>query len=187
MLKGALGMIPTFSINQNPYDHMDKVIQLLNAPKTQTNQEWLSEAYIKIIEGKGKDVINLSAFSQICETNSMLKRAKKPDTPLIFQDELTRGYKGVTDLVADCVDGSIDDILETMDEEYYVKNFINVRERIYFAVGRDIWRLIELAKLDDLKAQSKLREVIKEFDLKEIIEYVLTKPSCYKRLGDILC
>lgn len=166
---------------------MDKVMQLLNSPKTKSNQEWLSEAYIKIIEGKGKDVINLSAFSRICETNSMLKRAKKSDIPIISNDELTKGYKGITELVVDCVDGSIDDVLESIDEEYYIKNFLDVRERIYYSVGKDIWRLIELSKLDDLKAQSKLRDVIKEFDLKEIIEYVLTKPNCYQKLGEILC
>lgn len=180
-------MIPTFSINQNPYSNMDKVMQLLNTCKSKTNQEWLSEAYIKIVEGKGKDVINLAAFSQKCETNSMLKRAKKGDTSIISNEELTRGYKGITDIVVDCVDGSIDDILESLDEDYYIKNFLDVRERIYYAVGKDIWRLIELSKLDDLKAQNKLREVILEFNLKDIIEYVLTKPSCYNKLGEILC
>lgn len=180
-------MIPTFSINDNPYEHMDKVIQLLSSPKSKTNQEWLSEAYIKIIEGKSKDSIDLSAFSRVCETNAMLKRATKSDVSIISQTELTLGYRGITDLVADCVNDSIDEILESIDEEYYIQNFLDVRERIYFSVGKDIWRLIELSRLDDSKAQSKLREVIIEFDLKEIIEYVLTKPSCYQRLGEILC
>ena len=71
--------------------------------------------------------------------------------------------------------------------DYYVEYFLEMRENLYFSKGQDIWRLIKLAKLDDKQAQNKLRILMDEFELRELLYYVLTKAACYNKLEVILC
>lgn len=181
-------MLPTFSVNPNTYDKMVKVVKLNLNPTKQTEQAWLSEAYLKIIEGKGKENINLGAYSAACEKNSQLARAKKNEVSLLSSDEMTKGFKGVTELVSDCVDTSIDAIIESADVQSFVSSFIDMKEYIYLEEGKDIWRLLELSRQDDKKAQRKLRVVLETYDyLKELVEYVIKNPKCYRELEVIYC
>ena len=89
--------------------------------------------------------------------------------------------------MAEYVEDNIDNILSNMDIDYYVEAFLNARERIFFNNGLDIWRLLKLSKLDDKVAQKKLRSIMDEFNLREILSYILTKRVCYNKLEGILC
>ena len=180
----------TFSVNKNSYDKVEKIAKLTNRIEN-TNyktKEWVTDAFLNIVEGK-KDIdnINISAFAAMCEKTSKLQRASSPEYPLITMEELSLGYKGITEIVADFVEESFDDLLDEVDEDYYVNMFLEERERIYRAEGKDIWRLLELSKMEDTKAQRALKELIGIFNIGDLIEYVVKRPTCYNRLGGILC
>ena len=116
-----------------------------------------------------------------------MNQLSKNETSFITQDELNAGYVGVTDIVAEYIEDNIDEIIGNLDVNYYVETFLETRERLFFGKGQDIWRLIKLAKLDDRQAQKKLRILMDECDLRELLYYVLTKSACYNKLEVILC
>lgn len=174
----------SFSVNPSVYSEMAGVTKLLaDGVRTDREREYLGEAYLKIIEGKGKENINLGAYSAACEKNSQLARAKKNEVSLLSSDEMTKGFKGVTELVSDCVDTSIDAIIESADTHSYVESFIDMKEYIYLEEGKDIWRLLQLVFQGDGTALRKLKEVIAEFEgLGELLGSVVKNPKIRKEL-----
>ena len=82
---------------------------------------------------------------------------------------------------------NIDDIISNLDMDYYVEAFLETRENLFFCKGQDIWRLLKLARLDDKQAQNKLRILMDEFGLRDLLYYILTKTACYNKLEGILC
>ena len=46
-----------------------------------------------------------------------------------------------------------------IDMDYYVNFCLDTRETLYFKRGIDIWRVLQLAKLDDKQAQNKENEI----------------------------
>lgn len=183
-------MIPTFSINIDPYKKMHRVSKLTLNPLTEREQEWLSEAYIKIIEDRGKNSenINLKAYSAACHNNAKLARMSDNTVSVLTNSELTEGHSGITELVAQYVEENIDTILDNLDIDYFVNSFLDMREYVYLEEGKDIWRLLELSRKEDMKALKKLRGIISQYDyLKELIEYILKTPDCYSKLEGLLC
>ena len=180
----------TFSVNKNSYDKIDKIAKLIVRVESSNykTKEWITDAFLNIVEGK-RDIenINPTSFAIMCEKTAQLQRAKSPEQPIITMEEFVKGYKGITEIVAEYIEESLDGLLEEIDEDYYVDRFLIERERIYKSEGKDIWRLLELSKMDDKKSLKDLREIIELFDIGELIEYVIRRPSCYNRLGGILC
>lgn len=183
-------MVPTFSVNASPYskEKVNKIASIINSINDSArNREWAGEAFLKIVESDGPGVINLSAYALTCETNTKMTENARPVVSILTTEEYNNGYAGVTDIVAEYVEDNIDNILSNMDIDYYVEAFLNARERIFFNNGLDIWRLLKLSKLDDKVAQKKLRSIMDEFNLREILSYILTKRVCYNKLEGILC
>lgn len=183
-------MLPTFSVNVNIYKKgtIKKVADIISSINdSQSNREWAGEAFLKAVESKNATNINLSSYAQTCSRNSKLSKQASRETSILSQDEYDSGYTGVTDVVADFVEDNIDEIIANLDMDYYVESFLDARENLYFKKGQDIWRLMELAKLDDRQAQNKLRLLMDEFGLRDLFYYVLTKSACYNKLEGILC
>lgn len=174
----------TFSVNPDVYSHMPKVVKLNLKPEKQVEQEWLSEAFLKIVEGKTQD-FNLNNYAKVCD-KSKLNRVER-ELPILSVDEQIQGHKGVSELVAEGVEQTIDVILASADIKYIVDSFLDMREYIYLEEGKDLWRLLELSRMEDKKAQRKLRVVMDTYDyLKELIEDVITTPDCFNKLSMIL-
>lgn len=178
-----------FGVNTNVYERMPKVAKLNLNTTRQIEQEWLSEAYLKIIEGK-KDIgtVELSAYSKICERVSALERAKAGEVPMLDSNETIMGYEGIqADFVTDTkAIKAFDEVEANADVNYYIENFTDMWEYVCLENGSDIWVLLNLAKQDDKKAQAKLRAITKEFDyLEDIISFVIRNPLCFKVLEDI--
>lgn len=187
-------MLPTFSVNIDIFkkDTLKKVSEIMkslnnSSYKDDVSREWVGEAFLKAVENENTDKINLASYAQTCNRNSKLNKMSKPETSIINQDEFNSGFTGVTDIVAEYVEDNIDDIIANLDMNYYIDSFLDTREFLYFKKGQDIWRLIQLAKLDDKQAQNKLRLLMDEFGLRELLYYILTKSACYSKLEGILC
>lgn len=183
-------MLPTFSVNINTLDakvikRTASIISTLN--ENDSTREWAGEAYIKAVLKEDVDNINLVGYAKACDRNSIISKAAKKETSFITQDELDNGFTGVTEVVAEYVDNHIDDIISNLDESYYIADFLELREKIFFGKGYDIWRLIKLAKLDDRQAQKKLRILMDECDFRELLYYILTKSACFNKLEVVLC
>lgn len=183
-------MLPTFSVNVDIYskDAVKRVVEIVKSIDANSlNREWIGEAYLRAVEQNMSDNINLSSYSNACNRNTKLSKMAKPETSILNQDEYNYGYMGVTDVVADYVEDNIEDIISSLDMDYYIESFLDVREDLYFAQGYDIWRLVQLSKLDDKQAQTKLRMLMDEFEFRDLLYYILTKTACYNKLEGILC
>lgn len=179
----------TFSVNKDVYAAMPKVTKLNLSPTKQIEQEWLSEAFIKILEGK-KDIgnVGLSAYAEVCERVSALERAKKGDIAMLDSNETIMGYEGIhADFVTDTkADAEFTNVEANADMKYYIDNFIEMCEYIDLEKKGHIWILLNLSMQGDKKAHLKLRAITKEFlRLEDIITYVIKNPLCFKALADI--
>ncbi len=179
----------TFSVNKDVYAVMPKVAQLNLNPTKQIEQEWLSEAYLKIIEGK-KDIgtVELSAYAKICERVSALERAKEGGVPMLDSNELLMGYEGIqADFVTDTkAEEEFANVEANADMGYYIENFTDMWDYILLEKGSDIWILLNLSMKGDRKAQSKMRALTQEFDyLEDIISFVIKNPCCKTALEEI--
>lgn len=179
----------TFSVNTNVYEVMPKVTKLNLNPTRQIEREWLSDAYLKIVEGK-KEVgpVGLSAYAEVCERVSALERAKKNEVAMLDSNETIMGYEGIQlDFITDTkAEVDFNAVEESADMQYYIVNFTEMWEYINLENGNDIWILLNHCMQNNKKAQSKLRAVNEEFDhLEEILTYVIKNPCCFTALAEI--
>ena len=180
-------MLQTFSVNTDVYAKMPKVTKLNLNPIRDIEQAWLSEAYMKIIEGKKEHNLSLSAYAAACEKNAVLSRVTKGEVALLDDSEVAMGYMGLPEMLFVSKDNSLEKVENRVDTEYFVTSFIEIREYIYLEDGKDIWRLLDLARQGNKKAQSKLRVVLDAYVyLKELVEYVIKTPCCFAKLSAIL-
>lgn len=184
-------MFPTFSVNASMLSKKETVrgvFSLINSiDDTPINREWIGEAFLKLVEGDGLQRINLSSYAQSCVRNDKINRLNRSEISLITQDEYESGYIGVTDIVAHYVEDNLDEIIANIDMDYYVEEFLKERKKIFLTDGHDLWRLIQLAKVDDKQSQKKLRTIMNKYNLREIIQEVLMRSACYSKLEGILC
>ena len=179
----------TFSVNKDVYAAMPKVTKLNLNPTKKIEQEWLSEAYIKILEGK-KDIgtVELSAYAEMCERVSALERAKKCEVALLDSTETILGYEGIhVDLITDNrAEEGFSVVEATADMNYYIENFTDMWEYVFLENGRDMWVLLKLSMEGNKKVQSKMRTLIQEFEhLDEIISFAIKNPCCFTALAEI--
>lgn len=187
-------MVPTFSINKevNEPEKQRKVFEMIENFKETSNsnpliREWIGEAYIRAVTNENTSSINLIAYAQSCERNAKLNKANKKETNLLTQEELDDGFVGIPESLTEYVDDSVEDLISDLDLDNNVKIFLIKREEIFLEKGVDIWRLIELVKLEDKQAQNKLRVIMAEFGIEDLLHYVLGKSACRTKLEGILC
>lgn len=174
-------MIPTFSVNTDTYNiKVCKLITDLISGKLYSNES-VSDIYIKIVQGE--DIRDISAYSRQIEKNSMLKRFKSNNIPIISEEERELGYYGVSDtglITYDIID-------DELSKEYLIEEFLEARENLYYSTGSDIYRLIELISQGDYRAKLKLDELTNEFPKLKLLLYDLfTTPNILEDLRLIL-
>lgn len=173
----------TFSVNKEQEKMfskgMIKLVSDMEQGKTYT-AEAISTIVDKILDD-GIEVKDLTAYSREIERISQLKREEKAEVPIITQDELLKGFKGV---VLSLYEDELSDISLI---ESIVQEFIDIREKIYFAEGKDIYRLLYLGLQGDKVADEKLNSLRKlHTELSIILNDVLSTPGVVQRLIDIL-
>lgn len=180
-------MLPTFSVNPEAYmeEKQKRIIEMIEALNDNSiNPEWIGEAYIRVVEGSNVDSINLSGYAVACDRNTKLNKKRNKNLSILTSEEHNDGYVGIVDVVADYVEDNMDDIIDNLDLDYYISTFLDTRQRLYFETGQDIWRLTWLAKKDeDKQAQIKLRMLMEECGIRDLLFYVLTKAECFDKLA----
>lgn len=190
--KVVFKMLPTFSVNADSCNLKGLKIakELERTNLSPQEREWASEAYIKVVEGKSSaENVNLSAFSKVCEANSMLKRVKSGEVLLSEETANLIGYE-----VYSAIEESADPIAEMLcrvDIESEVEAFIDDQDYILRESGKDLWWLLKMAVHNSEEAQRRLRMVLDEFDtknkqLRKRIEFIIKTPGCYSRIKEIL-
>ena len=180
--QATVGVIPTFSINTNSYsDRVCRILSQLNGGKTYT-PEFLSDMYFKAVDGE--DIKDISAYSREMEKLALLKRSNAATVAILSEDEVKTGFQGISekDIVS-----TFDDIEDSLCKNHLVEQFLDIRENLYYTLGVDIYRLLELILQGDTKAKSKLNLVVFEYpELKDFIYEVLTTPGTFADIQAIL-
>lgn len=167
----------TFSVNKNSSDVIRGLSLKTLKPTTEKGREWLSEVWFKAIEGKVDENVNVNAYGYVCDQNTKMALNKK-ETSLLTADEVNDGLKGVSEIVASYVDDNIDYIIESSEIKTLVEDFINMRYDILEEAGVDLWRVVKLARRYNTKMVDKLRQLIQEYDIGELIRGILEKSEC---------
>ena len=157
----------------------------------------ICEHYVKVTEKLNIPYVFKASFDKANRSSIFSFRGPGLDEGMKIFEEIKKTFNVpiITDVheneqaavVAEYVEDNIDEIINNLDMDYYVDYFLEVREKLYFSRGQDIWRLMQLSKLDDKQAQKKLRIIMDEYSLRELFYYVLTKSACYNKLEGILC
>lgn len=175
----------TFSLNTvNSADKVKQVVKLIQ-DLNQYNSESLTDAYLNIMVGDRKDNdsdITLEGFHNTSVRNQEADKAKSKETTL--GDNGESDYTTDTNLV-DSYEFEKEIILE-IDLPYFVKTFLDIREYVFFEHGFDLWRLFVLSYKGDKAAQSKLRILIDNLNLKDFFWNFCSSLSYKKAVEEIL-
>ena len=160
-------MFQTFSINPDLYNPiaLKKIRKIEEDLRNHFNDSnisaWASEAVIKIILGDYDDIENVSleCFSSKCNRNEKLNTQNKSKkvSNFISQEEFDNGYSGCNENFIHSVDDGLEEVENLISVDSNIKLFLDTRENLWLLEGYDIWRLWQLAKLQDKQAQKKLR------------------------------
>lgn len=189
-------MLPTFSVNVNTYNPViaKRLIDIAESidVNNQLMMEWTGEAVLKAVEDGAKVFsgnLNLGKYSDVCNRNdklNKLNRARK-ETSLLTQDEVEDGFVGTPEKNMSYEDELLNSKLSDLDADSYIEMFLDKREELFLKKGVDIWRLVQLALVEDKQARNKLRVIMEEYNLREMFEYILLHSNAKLKLEGILC
>ncbi|WP_324823577.1 hypothetical protein [Sinanaerobacter sp. ZZT-01] len=175
----------TFSLNTiNSADKVKQVVKLIQ-DLNQYNSESLTDAYLNIMVGDRKDSdsdITLEGFHNAKVRNQEADKAKSKEITL--EDNGESDYITDTNLV-DSYDFE-KEIMLKVDLSYFVETFLDIREHVFFEHGFDLWRLFVLSCKGDKAAQSKLRILIDNLNLKDFFWNFCSSLSYKKAVEEIL-
>ena len=189
--------IPTFSVNATnrltPKQIRD-IVALTNSIND-FNREYVGDAFLKIVEGNivafdsktaQQDMDDYARFHRKEEHREMVKRAKI-EYRLVNETELEMGEVGIAEeLIPDQSLNVESTASETADEAYYVEEFLELREKLYFKKGVDIFRLLYLARAGDYQAIRRVRALIDECRLKDFFKEFFSSPKYWAGVYKIL-
>ena len=114
----------------------------------------------------------------------------KHELSLITQNEADEGHIGITE-IPDYTEDKIEDLIEDIDMDSNIKEFLRMRELVFLKLGIDLWRLVELAmKEEDAEASNELKNIMemKKFrSIRNLLNSVLRDKKCLSILEGMLC
>lgn len=173
----------TFSINQDINDVVRKGGIADARPTTDAGFVWWSEAWIKTLEERTHDTINLDAYGYVCELNTTKKNARR-EMALLEPEEVEAGVRGVANTVAYYVDTSIDDLIDNSEVATFIEQFKVLYDEIFVEEGQNLWVLLNQARQFFTPSVTRLRALVEQYDMGEVIEGVLTNPECLQALEE---
>lgn len=177
----------TFSINQDITTVVLKGTIADARPTTAKGREWWSEVWMKALEGRTEDTVDVDAYGYVCERNQDLANGKK-ETALLTVEELNGGLRGVVDTVASYLDANVDMIIDNSEIKTIVTDFLEMQEYLLIEEGVNLWAVFNHAKNEKVSSREYLRDIMTEYNLGDTISGVLTHPECIKILeGAIVC
>lgn len=179
----------TFSVNQPYIDAMYSKEMLNFLVKVQQGTSYTPESLGEIVEtiiNNRTEIENLEEYSKKVEKLYKLRRStiEKKSIPIITNIELEVGYGGIAE---DWLKGESNLNLDSLYIDDIVEEFLKYRENYMASTGCDLYRLIELGLMGDIKAMKNLRKLCKKDEgLKELISDVLTTDGAFDTIKGIL-
>lgn len=175
----------TFSLNKTTTDVMGKVATIDCATNSDLGRQWLSEIYFNSLDGRVNDNVNVTAYGYACEQNTKMVKQKR-EVNLITVDEAADGVKGIADVVASYIDNNIDSLIEASEFKYQMEQFIEMRDYLLIEEGVALDRLILQAKRANEKAIKRLRDLITDYHLEDMVKAVLENSNFMNILGGVV-
>lgn len=175
----------TFSVNEQlTPDKLKKVGKLLSGVN-EYNRESLGIAYLNIVENRGKNKdcarTSLNSLHSRRVFNQYADNAKKQDKVLALDDELN-----IRSFDEDLSYSFEDDLIRELDTDYLVKEFLDLRVKIWLEGGYDIFRLLELVYEGDRQACIKIYEVFKDFKVLDFLTEIIINKKVYPKLRKLM-
>lgn len=137
------------------------------------DEKYLGEAYIKLAETgtfcTTKTFKSFEAFSDVKEESIICSIDDEMEAPLL---QVNYEFEHNVHI--------------NVDRHYWVEEFLEQREKIFFEAGKDIWRLLKLTCMGDTIAPRKLKAVIDEYNLMELFMELIITPGAINKLYEIL-
>lgn len=171
----------TFSVNQDINAVVRKSGIADARPTTDLGRVWWSEAWVKALEDRTEDTVNLDAYGYSCERNTRIATGKK-ETALLTVEEVDSGMRGVANTVASYVDTNVDSIIESSEIKTFISAFLQFQEDLLIEEGVNLWVLIQNARSLHTASVDRLRELIQRYDMAYTIEGVLSNRECFVAL-----
>jgi len=149
------------------------------------NRDSAGIAYLNIVENRGKNKefghTSLNSLQARREFNMHADNAKKQDKVVEVDDEVN--VRNFSSSLSYNIEESV---IRNNDTENIVKEFLKWREKIFLKRGYDIYRLIELALLEDKQAYIKIYTIFKDFKILDLLTDVFLNKKVIPRLKEIL-
>ena len=167
----------TFSVNQD----INEVVRqggIADArPTTEFGRTWWSEAWIKALEERTDETINLDAYGYACERNTMIAKGYR-ETALLTAEEVESGLRGVASTVASYIDTNVDTIVESSEIITFIEQFKYLQEELMIEEGVNLWVVMTQARQAITPSVDRLRDLVQRYDIAEIIAGVLKNAQC---------
>lgn len=174
---GVILNMLTFSVNKD----INEVVRLRGIadarPTSDYGRAWWSEAWIKALEGRTDDTIDLDAYGYACERNIMRVNSKR-ETALLTAEEIEGGLKGVASTVASYIDKNVDTIIESSEIATFIEQFKFWYEELLIVEGVNLWTVLTQARQFITPSVDRLRGLIAEYNIGEVVEGVLKNAEC---------
>lgn len=178
----------SFSVNNSLNEDKAKKVAKLIKDMNSYNQEYVGDAFIHLMTSTKNKNINLNNYadSKRKEEYRDLTKYDKPEENIVEAEDLDDGESGTAlESIFDPV--NYEDLsIERAEIDYYVENFLNVREFIFFKGGKDIWRMLTLAYSGDKVVMHKLRYLFDDYCITEFMYEFLACPYYMYQVKQIL-
>lgn len=129
------------------------------------------------------DICSKSRNTVMGDLKSLENYKGGSEESLLNADELSRGYKGLTEDVVSLTEiedvvETVDDLLQYIDTEYYSAAYAALRLKCIMEEGYNLDRVITLAISGDIVAENQIKQLIlEEEEVSEIIKFRLLGKS----------
>lgn len=175
----------TFSVNKDINEVVKAGVLTHAKPTTDVGRYWLSELWVKALDERVDDKVNVDAYAFACERNSKMTVGSK-EVALLSVEELETGLRGVADTVASYLDVNIDTIINSSEVRTLIADFCEVHEMLLIDEGVNLWKVLKAARKSNARMIDKLRDLISRHSLEDLIASVLGNSECLVYLEEAM-
>lgn len=149
----------TFSVNTSYTNDKRRRVAKLLEEINDFNRDSLSDAFINImtIDKTNSDKMSLNALQQVRNRNDKADSSVSKEVYLLNKEEDNNDDMGLLEIVD--YDDFEKKILDEIDINYFVNRFLELREKIFFDLGFDVWRMMKLTLMGDLAVKGKIYQL----------------------------
>lgn len=174
----------TFSLNETKHDIFEQGLMETEKPKSQKGIEWWGQAFIRASTRGTMEYMNADAYGYTSAKNELLHIQSK-EVSILSDSELEGSHRGVSESVAKYIELNIDTIVESSEVQTLVAEFLEVQENFVFEEGINLWSVLQSARQQNSKAIDKLRAIIEEFNIGDLVSDLLNNVECLVALEEV--